>query len=146
MQFAKSQQKKVVRLPRKQKQTYRLNSKPQMLPMGLSLARPRPLEFQGLMWPWPLTTHMALTKDFMVIFWNSCISEWEGRCTLIKGGGCRSFMTMMVTIWWPKSGVSIYQIVTGVNSDVGVPSTHLVGIRTMYEYLSMFLSHIITFS
>ena len=28
--------------------------------------------------------------------------------------------------WWPRSGVRIYQIVTGVTSDVGVPSTHLV--------------------
>ena len=33
-----------------------------------------------------------------------------------------------LTIWWPRSGVRIYQIVTGVTSDVGVPSTHLVDI------------------
>ena len=44
----------------------------------------------------------------MVRFWNSCISEWEGRLTLHKGGGSRSFMTM--TIWWPRSAVWIYQI------------------------------------
>ena len=74
-------------------------------------------------WPWPWI--------FMVKFWNSCISEWEGRLTLHKGGGSRSggsrsFMTMTVTIWWPRSGVWIYQIVTGVTSVVGVPSTHLV--------------------
>ena len=31
-----------------------------------------------------------------------------------------------MTIWWPRSGVWIYQIVTGVTSVVGVPSTHLV--------------------
>ena len=62
----------------------------------------------------------------MVKFGNSCISEWEGRLTLHKGGGSRSFMTMTMTIWWPRSGVWIYQIVTGVTSDVGVPSTHLV--------------------
>ena len=67
-------------------------------------------------WPW--------LWIFMVKFWNRCISEWEGRLTLHKGGGCRSFMTM--TIWWPRSGVWIYQIVTGVTSVVGVPSTHLV--------------------
>ena len=30
------------------------------------------------------------------------------------------------TISWPGSGVRIYQIVTGVTSDVGVSSTHLV--------------------
>ena len=35
-------------------------------------------------------------------------------------------MTMTVTIWWPRSGVRIYNIVTGVTSDVGVPSTRLV--------------------
>ena len=33
---------------------------------------------------------------------------------------------VILTIWWPRSGVRIYQIVTGVTSDVGVPSTHLV--------------------
>ena len=67
-------------------------------------------------WPWPWI--------FMVKFWNSCISEWEGRSTLHNGGGSRSFMTM--TIWWPRSGVWIYQIVTGVTTVIGVPSTHLV--------------------
>ena len=69
-------------------------------------------------WPWPWI--------FMVKFWNSCISEWEGRLTMHKGGGSRSFMTMTMTIWGPRSGVWIYQIVTGVTSVVGVPSTHLV--------------------
>ena len=69
-------------------------------------------------WPWPWI--------FMVKFWNSCISELEGRLTLHKGGGSRSFMTTTVTIWWPRSGVRIYQIVTGVTSVVSVPSTHLV--------------------
>ena len=69
-------------------------------------------------WPWPWI--------FMVKFWNSCISEWEGWLTLHKGGGSRSFMTMIMTIWWPRSGVWIYQVVTGVTSVVGVPSTHLV--------------------
>ena len=63
----------------------------------------------------------------MVKFWNSCISEWEGRLTLHKGGGSRSFMTM--TIWCPRSGVWVYQIVTGVTSVVGMPSTHLVFCR-----------------
>ena len=69
-------------------------------------------------WPWPWI--------FMVKFWNNCISEWEGRLTLHKGCGSRSFMTMTVTIRWLRSGVWIYQIVTGVTSVVGVPSTHLV--------------------
>ena len=69
-------------------------------------------------WPWPWI--------FMVKFWNSCISEWEGSLTLHKGGSSWSFMTMIMTIWWPRSGVWIYQVVTGVTSVVGVPSTHLV--------------------
>ena len=34
---------------------------------------------------------------------------------------------MILTIWWPRSSLRIYQIVTGVTSVVGVPSTHLVG-------------------
>ena len=69
-------------------------------------------------WPWPWI--------YMVKFWNSCILEWEGRLTLHKECGSRSFMTMTMTIWWLRSGVWIYQIVTGVTSVVGVPSTHLV--------------------
>ena len=84
--------------------------------------QPWPLNFEGQTWPWPLTWPWI----FIVKFWNSCISEWEGRLTLHKGGGSRSFMTMTMTIWWPRSGVWIYQIVTGVTSVVGVPSTHLV--------------------
>ena len=67
----------------------------------------------------------------MAKFWNSCISDWEGQLTLHKGGGNRSFMTMTTTIWWPRSGAWIYQIVTGVTSVVGVPSTHLVRICTL---------------
>ena len=76
----------------------------------------RDLHLSPHTWPWPWI--------FMVKFLNSCISEWEGRLTLHKGS--RSFMTMTVTIWWLRSGVWIYQVVTGVPSVVGVPSTHLV--------------------
>ena len=66
------------------------------------------------------------SRIFMVKFWNSCISEWEDWLTLYKGGRSKSFMTMTGTIWSPRSGVRIYQIVTGVTSDVGVSSNHLV--------------------
>ena len=69
-------------------------------------------------WPWQWI--------FMVKFWNSCISEWEGLLTLNKGGWSRSFMTMTMTIWRPRSVLWIYQIVTRVTSVVSVPSTHLV--------------------
>ena len=97
---------KVVRLPRNEKQTYRLNSRPQMWPMGLlTLTITLPFEFWmsnvtltfDHTWPWPWI--------FMVKFWKSSISEWEGWLTCHKGGGSRSFMTM--TIWWPRSGVWI---------------------------------------
>ena len=126
MEFPISQPK-VVRLSRNEKQTYRLSSRLQMLPMGLTLTIILTFEIwrsnvtlnfdHTWLWPW----------IFIVEFWNSCISEWEGRFTLHKGCGSRSFMTMTVTIWWLRSGVWIYQIVTGVTSVVGVPSTHLVG-------------------
>ena len=68
----------------------------------------RDLDLWPHTWPWPWI--------FMIKFWNSRIPEWEGRLTLHKGGGSRSFMTMTMTIWWPRSGVWIYQIVTGVTS------------------------------
>ena len=84
---------------------------------------PWPLNFEGQRWPWLWPHTWPWSWIFMVKFWNSCISEWEGRLTLHKGGGSRSFMTMTMTIWWPRSGVWIYQIVTSV---VGVPSTQLV--------------------
>ena len=123
MEFPISQPK-VVRLPRNEKQTFWLNSRPQMWPMVLTLTITLTFEFwrsnvtlafdDTRSWPW----------NFVVKIWNSCISEWEGRLTLHKGSGSRSLMTM--TIWWPRSGVWLYQIVTGVTSVVGVPSTHLV--------------------
>ena len=163
----------MVRLSRNEKQTYRLNSRAQMWPSGLTLAMTLTLNFQGQIWnllylsqKWSdchktkkqtywlnskasnVTIRFDLGHDldlcilkvkrdldlwphtwpwpwiFMVKFWNSCISGWEGRLTLHKGGGSRSSMTM--TIWWPRSGAWIYQIVTGVTSVVGVPLTHLV--------------------
>ena len=117
----------MVRLPRNKKQTYWLNSKASNVTIRFDLGHDldlwilkvkRDLDLWPHTWPWPWI--------FMVKFWNSCISEWEGRLTLHKGGGSGSFMTMTMTIWWPRSGPWIYQIVTGVTSVVGVPSTHLV--------------------
>ena len=76
---------KVVQLPRNEKQTYRLNSRLQMWPMSLTLTMTLTFECwrsnvtlifwrHTCPWPWIL----------MVKFWNSCISEWEGRLTLHK--------------------------------------------------------------
>ena len=67
-------------------------------------------------------------------FRNSCISEWEGRLTFNKGGRSRSFMTMTMTIWWPRSGVKIYHIVTGVTWDVGMPLTCLFLMENAFFY------------
>ena len=196
IEFAISQPK-MVRLPRNEKQTYRLNSRPQMWPMGSDCHETKSKHIDwtlGLkydhrvwLWPWPwpwifkvkyricyisakngqiaskrkgnisielqasnVTNGFELDHNFdlwilkvkcdldlwphrwpwpwifMVKFWNSCISEWEGGLALHKGGGSRSFMIMIMTIWWPRWGVWIYQVVTGVTSVVGVPSTHLV--------------------
>ena len=117
----------MVRLPRNEKQTYRFNSKASNVTIMFDLDHnldlwifkvKRDLDFWPHTWPRPWI--------FMVKFLNSCISEWEGRLTLHKWGGIRSFMTMTMTIWWSWSGVWIYQRVTGVTSVVGVPSTHLV--------------------
>ena len=73
---------KVVGLPRNEKQIYRSNSKPQVWPMGLTL---------------------AMTMAFYF-----------------------SRSNVILTIWWSRSGVRIYHVVTRVTSDVGVSSTHLV--------------------
>ena len=56
-------QPKVVRLLRNKKQTYRLNPRPQMWPMGLTLVMTLTFEFSRLNVT-PLTTCMALTEDF----------------------------------------------------------------------------------
>ena len=49
IEFAISQPK-MVRLPRNEKQTYRLNSRAQMWPSGLTLAMTLTLNFQGQIW------------------------------------------------------------------------------------------------
>ena len=43
-------QPKMVRLPRNEQPTYRLNSRPQMLPSDLALAMTLTLQFQGQIW------------------------------------------------------------------------------------------------
>ena len=164
----------MVRLPRNEKQTYRLNIRPQMWPSGLTLVMSWTFNCQGQMWnllylnqkmsdnheakgkhikwtpglksdqwvwpwQWPCFLNFQGQCDlylwpyawrwpriFMVKFWNSYISESEDRLTLNKEGGSRSFMTMTVAIWWPRSGEKNYHIVTGVTWDVGVPTTRLV--------------------
>ena len=52
--------------------------------------------------------------------------EWEGLLTWHEIDVSQSFMTMSVTFVWPWWSGWIYRIVTGVTSDVGMPSTYLV--------------------
>ena len=125
MEFPISQPE-VVRLPKNKKQTYRLNSRPQMWSMGLTLTITLTFEF----WRSNVTLTFDHTHDLDHGFsWPNfeiAVSEWEGQLTLNIGGGSRSFMTMTMTIWSPRSGVWIYQTATGVTSVVSVPLTHLV--------------------
>ena len=126
IEFAISQPK-MVWLPRNEKQTYRLSSKASNVTIRFDLDHNFDLwifKVKHDLDLWPHTCHWPWI--FMVKFLNSCISEWEGQLTLHKGGGSRSFMTMTMAIWWPRSGVWIYQILTGVTSVVGVLSSHLV--------------------
>ena len=121
---------KMVRLPQNEKQTHRLNSWPQMWPSDLTLAVTLTLNFQGEIWifiylnkNWP-DCHETKSKHIDL---NSRPQIWPLGLTLAMTlifEFWRSYV--ILTIWWPRSGVRIYQIVTGVTSDVGVPSTHLV--------------------
>ena len=120
MEFPISQPK-MVRLPWNKKQTYQLNSRPQMWPIGLTLT----FEFEGQTWLWPLTTHMILTHGFSWSNFEIALSQ-NGRVDSHCRKGVAVVHSWPWPQWWPRSGVWIYQIVTGVTSVVGVPSTHLV--------------------
>ena len=122
---------KMVRLPRNKKQTHRLNSRPQMWPSDLTLVVTLTINFQGQIC-WNLLylnqkwsdCHETKSKHIDL---NSRPQMWPMglilAMTLILEFS-RSYV--ILTIWWRRSGVRIYQIVTGVTSVVGVPSTHLV--------------------
>ena len=81
------------------------------------------LNVEGQMWPWSFDDTHDLDHGFWWANFEIVVSQ-NGRadCHCTKSVS-RSFMTM--TIWWPRSGVWIYQIVTGVTSVVDMPSTHL---------------------
>ena len=96
------------------------------------------LHFWSHTWPWPWI--------FMSNFEIAVSQEWEGRLTLNKGDGSRCFMTIAMTCWWPMWGVKIYRIVTGVPSDVGVPSTHLVFVGMSPHFLAIRFRSLIFFS
>ena len=179
----------MVRLPRNEKQTYRLISRPQMWPLGLTLDMTLTLNFQGQiwnwlylcqkwsdchktkskhinwtlglkcdhqiwpwLWPWPWIFKVKYEFLYLNQNWPDCHEtkskhiDWNSR-PQIWPMGLTLAMTLIfefwrsyviLTIWWPRSGVRIYQIVTGVTSDVGVPSTHLVDcVMVPYVYIKI---------
>ena len=122
----------MVPLPRNKKQTYRFNSRPQM-------------------WPWGLTLTMALTLNFQGQIWNLLyLIQKASDCHETKSKHMDGTHGLQCDhgVWpwpWPrpwifkvKHGICYISIksdpkirckdvqVTGVTSDVGVPSTHLV--------------------
>ena len=134
LEFSRSNMKfaislpKMVWLPRNEKRTHRLNSRPQMWPSDLTLAMTLTLNFQGQIW-----NLLYLNQK-----WSDC-HETKSKYINLNSRNVTMGLTLamtlifqfsrsyvVLTIWWPRSGVSIYQIVTGVTSVVGVPSTHLV--------------------
>ena len=136
MEFAISQPK-MVRLPRNEKQTYRLNFKPQIWPLGLTLAMTltmkMTLNFQGQTWNW-----LCLSQK-----WSDCHETKNEHINWTQGIKCDH----RVWPWpwpWPwivkvKYGICFISIKSGpkvrcedlpdsdrVTSDVGVLSTYLV--------------------
>ena len=122
---------KMVQLPRNEKQTHRLNPRPQMWPSGLTLAMNLTLNFQGQIW-----NLLYLNQKS-----SDCHETKSKHIDWMPGLKCDkwvwpwpwpwqfSWSNVILTIWCPRSGERIYQIVTRVTSDVGVPSTHLVNAR-----------------
>ena len=81
-------------------------------------------------WPWPWS--------FKVRVWNSFVSwigvaDWHGtkRMWVVHSWPCYSLM-------WPWWDGRMYRIVTGVTSDVEVPSTYLFSVRAYKKSCIMF--------
>ena len=69
-------------------------------------------------WPWPFQG-----ERFDYFYLRNWWADWQGtKGTAVDG----SFMTMPMNLQWPQWDGWIYQIVTGVTSDVDVPWTHPV--------------------
>ena len=112
-----------VRSPRNEKQTYRLNPGTQMWPSDLTLAITLTLNFQSQIW-----NLIYLNEKWSDCYETKSKISIELQASNVTNGFDLEFSrsNVILTIWWPRSGVRIYQIGTGVTSDVGVPSTHLV--------------------
>ena len=149
---------------KEKKKKYWLDSRLQMWPSGLTLAMTLILRFQGQIWnllylsqklfnchemknehinwtlglkcsqhfwpwswPWPWI--------FKVNFKIAVLQKWQGWLTLSL------IHNHDGDLWWPRWGVRFYRIVTGVTSDAGVPSTHLVLIGLISRWLKLFLKN-----
>ena len=120
----------MVRLPRNEKQAHRLNSRPQMWPSDSPLAKTLTMNFPGQMWnllyfnqKW-YDCHETKRKHIDL---NSRPQMWPVGLTLamtLMFEFSRSYV--ILTIWWPRSGVMIYQIVTGVRCTVNSFSLSLI--------------------
>ena len=69
-----------------------------------------------LIWPWSWLDLGFSRSNFKKLYLRNGNADLH----------CRSFMNRTMTFWWPRWSVRIYQIVTGVTSDVSVLPTHLV--------------------
>ena len=152
MEFAISQSK-MVGLPRNEKQTYWLNSWPQMWPMGLTLAINLTLNFQGQIWnllylslKWSdchqtkskrsialsaknVTNGFGLGHDLELEFSRSNYKGWE---SVIHDHDH--------DLLWPRWGVRMYRIVIGV-SDVSMPLTRLISIICIQHMRGRYVIH-----
>ena len=63
--------------------------------------------------------------------------ELDGRFSWNEKDVIRPFMTHDIDLKWPWWGGSMFQIVTGVTSDIGVLSTHIVGSMYLIETLEL---------
>ena len=108
---------KMVQLPWNEKQTHRLKSRPQMWPSDLTVAVTLTLNFQGQIWnllylnqKWS-DCHETKTKHIDL---KSRPQMWPMGLTLAMTLIFEfSWSYVILTIWWPRSGGRIYQIVTG---------------------------------
>ena len=85
--------------------------------VNMILSRLYDLALWPHLWPWPW--------NFKVRVWNSFISE-IGRLIDNERKGWVIHSSPWYWLVWPWWGWRVYRIVTGVTSDVGVPSTYLV--------------------
>ena len=102
MKFAISEPK-IIRLPRNERQTYRLNSRHQMQSLGLTLAMTLTLDSQG----------QTLKEPYL----RNRRDSWHWTKGVFDDHGCELLVTKV------RIYPGIYLIMT---SDVGVPLTHLV--------------------